>query len=129
MHRAYMRVASKMATKRRRISAEERAFLDAYDPMAFERLSVAVDVALLTARQGSLEVLLVERLEHPFKGAYQIPGGFVQPRESLDDAARRLLESKAGVAGVFFEQLYTFGDPDRDPRTRVITVAHYALVP
>jgi 8-oxo-dGTP diphosphatase len=89
----------------------------------------AVDVALLTAKAGNLEVLLVERSEHPFKGAHQIPGGFVHPEESLDDAARRVLEEKLGVTGVFVEQLYTFGEPDRDPRTRVITVAHYALIP
>jgi 8-oxo-dGTP diphosphatase len=116
-------------TKRRKVSGEEQAFLEAYDPTRFERPSVAVDVALLTAKAGALEVLLVERSEHPYKGACQIPGGFVRPDESLDDAARRVLEEKAGVAGVFFEQLYTFGAPDRDPRTRVITVAHYALLP
>jgi 8-oxo-dGTP diphosphatase len=118
-----------MVTRKRKISGEEQAFLDAYDPTVFERVSVAVDVALLTAKAGTLEVLLVERSEHPFKGAHQIPGGFVRPKESLDDATRRVLEEKVGVSGVFFEQLYTFGEPDRDPRTRVITVAHYALIP
>lgn len=115
--------------RRRKVSAEERAFLDAYDPNAFERLSVAVDVALMAASEGDLYVLLVDRKTHPFLGEHQLPGGFVQPRESLDDAARRVLEEKGNITGVFFEQLYSFGDPDRDPRTRVITVAHYALVP
>ncbi len=118
-----------MVTKKRKLPAEEQAFLDAYDASAFDRVSVAVDVALLTAEGGALGVLLVQRRQHPFKGAYQVPGGFVRPDESLDAAARRLIEEKGGVGGVFFEQLYTFGDPERDPRTRVITVAHYGLVP
>ena len=85
-------------------------------------------VALLAVASGQLHALLVRRTEHPARGSWALPGGFVGIDESLDDAAERLLRTKAGLAGVFLEQLYTFGDPDRDPRTRVITVAHYALV-
>lgn len=68
------------------------------------------------------------RGEHPFRGKSALPGGFVQPAESLDDAARRVLVAKTGLERVFLEQLYTFGEPRRDPRTRIITVAYYALV-
>lgn len=89
---------------------------------------VTVDVALVTVAEGRLRVLLHRRPEPPAKGQWALPGGFVRVDESLDDAAARVLEQKAGLSGVFLEQLYTFGSPDRDPRTRVITVAYYALV-
>jgi 8-oxo-dGTP diphosphatase len=118
-----------MAQRRRKVSPEEQAFLEAYDPDRFERLSVAVDVALLSTFEGALYVLLVRRSEHPHLGEYQLPGGFVRPAEALDAAAARILESKGSTTGVYLEQLYTFGDPSRDPRTRVVSVAYYALVP
>jgi 8-oxo-dGTP diphosphatase len=108
--------------------ADEQAFLDAYDPGAFERPSVAVDVAALTLRDRALWVLLVRRTGHPFRGAWALPGAFLGPRETLDAAAGRALRAKAGLDGVYLEQLYTFSDPDRDPRTRVVGVAYYALV-
>ena len=106
----------------------ERAFLDGYDPSAFEHPSVTVDVALLTTCEGDLFTLLVRRAEPPHKGRWSLPGGFVGMAEPLDTAAARVLKDKAGTGRVFLEQLYTFGDPDRDPRTRVITVAYYALI-
>src|SRR5688572_2764519 len=106
----------------------EAAFLAAYDASAFERPSVAVDVVLFTVSGGEVFTLLARRGEHPHKGRSALPGGFVGGRESLEAAASRVLDSKAGVRNVFLEQLYTFGDPDRDPRTRVITVAYFALV-
>lgn len=106
----------------------ERDFLASYDASAFPHPSVAVDVALVTLKDGQLQALLVERAEHPAKGAWAMPGGFVALDESLDDAAARVLATKAGVSDVFLEQLYTFGAVDRDPRTRVISVAYYALV-
>jgi 8-oxo-dGTP diphosphatase len=74
-------------------------------------------------------VLLVRRANPPFSGFWAIPGGFVQTDESLEVAALRELEEETGVTDVYTEQLYTFGNPDRDPRTRVITVAYFALVP
>lgn len=89
------------------------------------RPSVAVDVVVLTVKDGALFVALYERKG---EGTYALPGGFVGIDESLDDAARRLLRDKAGFEGVFFEQLYTFGDPRRDERGRVITVAYVALL-
>lgn len=106
----------------------EKEFLEAYDPSAFERPSVTVDVALLSVVDGALFTLLVQRAEHPFKGKWSLPGGFVRLDESLDAAARRVLAAKGALDGVFLEQLYSFGDPQRDPRMRVITVAYYALV-
>ncbi len=108
---------------------EERAFLDSYDPTAWERPSVAVDVAILTVAEGQLWALLRPREAHPHRGLWALPGGFVGIDESLDDAAARVARDKAGLEGVFLEQLYTFGRPDRDPRMRIITVAYYALVP
>ena len=92
------------------------------------QLSVAVDIAVLTARAGEIRVVVTRRTEPPEQDAWVLPGGFVRPDESLEDAADRLLETKAGLRNVFLEQLYTFGDPSRDPRRRVITVAHYALL-
>ena len=106
----------------------ERDFLEAYDPSAFDRPSVAVDVVLLTATEGSLRVLTVRRTEHPARGVASLPGGFVRMDESLDAAAERVIFEKAGLRDVFVEQLYTFGAVHRDPRTRVISVAYYALV-
>jgi 8-oxo-dGTP diphosphatase len=94
----------------------------------YPRPSVAVDVVALTVEGGALYVALYKRGEAPFKGQHALPGGFVRIDESLDDAAARLMETKAGFTGVFLEQLYTFGDTRRDPRGRVITVAYYALV-
>jgi 8-oxo-dGTP diphosphatase len=107
---------------------DEAAFLARYDASAYDRPSLAVDVVLMTAADGALRTLLVRRTEHPARGAFALPGGFVGLRESLDDAAARVLTTKAGLSGVFLEQLYTFGRIDRDPRTRVISVAYYALV-
>lgn len=91
--------------------------------------AVTTDVVIFTIRQDELKVLLVKRALAPFEGTWALPGGFVNPDESLEEGARRELEEETGVSGVFLEQLYTFGAPDRDPRERVITVAYYALIP
>lgn len=107
----------------------ESEFLQRYDASRFPHPSVAVDVALVTAHEGRLLALLSRRTEHPFRGAWSLPGGFVRMDEGLSEAAERLLSNKADIRDVFVEQLYTFGAPDRDPRTRVVAVAHYALVP
>ena len=100
-----------------------------YDPNQYEHPSVSVDVVIFTLRGQDLQVLLVRRKHPPFAGYWAIPGGFVRMEESLESAALRELEEETGVRDVYIEQLYTFGDPDRDPRTRVITVAYFALVP
>lgn len=112
----------------RRPDEGEAAFLDTYDPAAFDRLSVAVDVALVSAADGALHTLLVRRDAHPARGRWALPGTFVRPDEPLEAAAARALAAKTGLRGTFLEQLYTFGAPGRDPRTRVLSVAYYALV-
>jgi 8-oxo-dGTP diphosphatase len=107
---------------------EEHEFLAGYDVSKFERPSVAVDVSLLAVRDGRLVTWVVRRSEHPHRARWALPGGFVRMRESLQDAAARVLAQKSGVRDVFLEQLFSFGAPDRDPRTRVISVAYYALI-
>jgi 8-oxo-dGTP diphosphatase len=91
--------------------------------------AVTTDIAIFTIRQDELKVLLIKRAMAPYQGEWALPGGFVNLDESLEEGARRELEEETGVSGVYLEQLYTFGKPDRDPRERVITVAYYALIP
>jgi len=91
-------------------------------------MRVAVDIVIFTIRSGELCVLLVKRGVPPFADQFAIPGGFVLDNESLDEAALRELKEETGVADVYLEQLYSFGDPDRDPRGRVISVAYFALI-
>jgi 8-oxo-dGTP diphosphatase len=92
------------------------------------RAQVTVDVVIFTILEGALAVLLVRRGIDPFRGRWAIPGGFILEGESLEQAALRELREETGVGEVYLEQLYTFGDPERDPRGRVITVAYYALI-
>ncbi|MGB8348733.1 MAG: NUDIX domain-containing protein [Ktedonobacteraceae bacterium] len=99
-----------------------------YDPSKYERPSVAVDVVMMTLHQKDLQILLVKRRSWPFEGMWAIPGGFVDINESLEDAAKRELREETSVQDVYIEQLYTFGNPGRDPRTRVITVVYFALL-
>ncbi|MBL0916327.1 MAG: NUDIX hydrolase [Sphingopyxis sp.] len=102
---------------------------ESYDPAAFPPLGVTVDLVLMTVRDGRLAVLLQHRHEEPHKGRLALPGGFVGVDESLDAAAQRILADKAGLAGAWLEQLYSFGDPGRDPRMRIVTIAYFALLP
>lgn len=95
----------------------------------FPHPHLAVDIALLTLQDGALHALLLRRREAPFAGAFALPGGFVRVDESVTAAAARVLVEKCGLRDVFVEQLFTFGDVRRDPRGRVVSVAHYALVP
>ena len=104
-------------------------YLESYDPEAYPRPSVTVDLVLMTIVDGQLAVLLQQRPVQPFQGDWALPGGFVGIREGLDDGARRVLDQKAHISDAYVEQLYTFGAPDRDPRTRVITVVYFALLP
>jgi 8-oxo-dGTP diphosphatase len=115
--------------------SDEQDFLDSYDPSAYAPVAVTVDVVALTIREGRLHVLLVERGEHPFAGRLALPGGFVQ-EETLDAAARRELAEETGLQPgegalerVHLEQLRSYGDPGRDPRMRVISVAYLAFAP
>ena len=110
------------------LNPDEQSFLASYDVTQYARPSVAVDVVLLTVAGGALRTLLVRRAQQPQAGRWAMPGGFVRLDGSLDATAHRVLADKAGLRDVFVEQLYTFGEPDRDPRTRVISVVYYALV-
>jgi 8-oxo-dGTP diphosphatase len=101
---------------------------ESYDAASYDRPSVTTDVVIFSLVDEDLKVLLVKRKYAPFAGQWAIPGGFVHMDESLEEAAVRELEEETGLTDLFMEQLYTFGAPDRDPRTRVITVAYFALV-
>ena len=103
----------------------------AYDPRAYPAVAVTVDLVVLTLRAGELCVLLVERGEDPYRGTAALPGGFVRPDETLDAAAARELAEETGLHDVpgHLEQLRSYGDPDRDPRMRVVSVAYLVLAP
>ncbi|MDL2081011.1 NUDIX hydrolase [Streptomyces sp. GXMU-J15] len=106
--------------------------LPGYDKHAYEPFAVTVDLAVFTIRDGTLHVLLVERGEEPYAGRWALPGGFVQPDEAAETAARRELAEETGLAdvvGLHLEQLRTYSEPDRDPRMRVVSVAFTALLP
>nr|WP_221377757.1 NUDIX domain-containing protein [Actinoplanes polyasparticus] len=113
----------------------EEEFLTGYDPAAYPAVAVTTDMVALTIRDDRLCVLLVERAEHPFAGHRALPGGFVRD-ETPDAAALRELAEETGLrAGegvlerVHLEQLKTYGDPGRDPRMRVFSVAYLAFAP
>ena len=92
-------------------------------------LAVTTDVVIFTIRRKALQLLLIKRKKSPFRDVWALPGGFAGAREGLETSAMRQLEEETGLRGLYLEQLYTFGDPQRDSRQRVICVAYYALVP
>jgi len=96
--------------------------------MEIERVAVAIDVVCFALREERLTLLLVQREAAPFAGEWALPGGVVRGREGLDAAATRILADRTGLQVTYLEQLYTFGDPDRDPRGRTLSVAYYALL-
>jgi 8-oxo-dGTP diphosphatase len=115
--------------------SDERDFLDSYDPADYPSVAVTVDVVALTIRDGRLHVLLVERGGQPYAGWRALPGGFVG-EETLDEAALRELAEETGLRPgegaldrVHLEQLRSYGDPGRDPRMRVVSVAYLAFAP
>lgn len=90
--------------------------------------AVAVDLVLFGYDHERLSVLLVERADEPFKNTWTLPGAFVQVEERFDETCTRVLREKLGISKLYLEQLYSFDDPKRDPRGRVISVAYYALI-
>ncbi len=118
----------------------EEEFLARYDVDDYERPSVTNDILIFATedlkeenvrkipRKG-LQVLLIKRTEHPCINQYGIPGGFIAMDESLGEGAYRKMREETGIEDLYIEQLYTFGEVDRDPRTRVVTVSNMALVP
>ncbi|CAM5609417.1 NUDIX hydrolase [Streptomyces narbonensis] len=113
-----------------------------YDPSAYPPFAVTVDLVVLTVRRHALCTLIVKRGEAPFQGRWALPGGFVREGEDLGAAAARELVEETGLRahdpgdpppvpgnGAHLEQLATYGAPDRDPRMRVVSVAHLALAP
>ena len=100
-----------------------------YDPSRFPAFAVTVDVVILTMSGGRLHVLLVRRGVEPYKGMWAIPGGFKRPNETLDEAAKRELVQETGVdSASLLAQFGAYGDPGRDPRMNVVTVAYLAVL-
>lgn len=117
----------------------EEAFLRSYRAEDFQRPSVAVDMVIFTVGEAeeknyrklsgkSLQVLLIQRGGHPYLGSWALPGGFVRPDECTEKAAERELFEETGVDQVYLEQLYTFSEPKRDPRTWVMSCSYLALL-
>ena len=100
-----------------------------YDPSQFPAFAVTVDMVILTITEGRLQVLLVRRGVAPFEGMWAIPGGFKRPTETLDEAAKRELAEETGVDGAsLLTQFGAYGDPGRDPRMNVVTIAYLAVL-
>lgn len=117
----------------------EKGFLESYNVDEFERPSITNDVIIFTTDnfaeenlrkvpQKGMQVLLIKRDDYPEKGKWAIPGGFVNFNESLEEGAIRKLKEETGIDNVYIEQLYTFGEVNRDPRTRVISIGNIALI-
>ncbi|MCF6401269.1 NUDIX hydrolase [Chitinophaga filiformis] len=95
---------------------------------SYQNPSLAVDLVVFGYSKQNLSVLLLNRKEEPFKDRWVLPGAFLQMEERFKDTCSRVLKTKLGMDDVYLEQLYSFDEPDRDPRGRAISVAHYALV-
>ena len=117
----------------------EKEFLEAYDKSQFELLSVTTDILVLSVSsyendnyrktdEKHMSVLLIKRNDYPFKGKWCFPGGFVGYNEHLDSAPLRILKDETNLSDIYLEQLYTYGDPKRDPRMRIISTAYMALI-
>lgn len=122
-----------------KIYHSEEEFLKDYDSSQFEKLSMTADTLIFSVAdeevsnyrklpEKKFSVLLVKRANYPFKDNWCLPGGFVGIKETIDDAAKRILEMETNLHDIYMEQLYTFGGIDRDPRMRVVSTAYMALV-
>src|SRR5262245_61750361 len=103
---------------------------EGYDPSQFPAFAVTVDIVILTMSEGELRVLLVRRGVEPYQGRWAIPGGFKRPNETLDEAATRELREETSIDGAaLLTQFGAYGDPKRDPRMNVVTIAYLAVLP
>ncbi len=129
---------NKSYTKNKQGLTEEE-FLSCYNPNAYDRPSMTVDILLFTVIEEEnsnyrrlpekvLKVLMIKRGDHPYIGKWALPGGFISMDENLEDAAKRELKEETNIDGIYMEQLYTWGDVERDPRTRIISVSYMSLV-
>ena len=119
--------------------SSEEEFLKNYDPNSFERLSMTTDILIMSVsteesdnyrklEEKKFSILLVKRDDYPFKDKWCLPGGFIGMKETLEEAAKRVLETETNLKNIYIEQLYTFSDVDRDPRMRIISTAYMALI-
>ena len=119
--------------------SSEEEFLKNYDPNSFERLSMTTDILIMSVsteesdnyrklEEKKFSILLVKRDDYPFKDKWCLPGGFIGMKETLEEAAKRVLEAETNLKNIYIEQLYTFSDVDRDPRMRIISTAYMALI-
>lgn len=118
----------------------EEEFLKHYNPKQFDQLSMTADILLISVSdhkrknyrktsKKAMSILLVKRTDFPFKGKWCLPGGFLNPNgETLEECAKRVLKRETNLQNIFLEQLYTYDDPKRDPRTRVVSTSYMALV-
>jgi len=122
-----------------KVYKSEEEFLKDYNPDLYEKLSITTDVVIFSVSSKEhgnyrkldhkvLSVLLVKRDNYPFKDKWCIPGGFVDTKETLDDAALRILKNETGLHDIYLEQLYTFGGVNRDPRMRVVSTTYMTLI-
>ena len=118
----------------------EEEFLKHYNPKAFDQLSMTVDILLISVSSEKQEnyrktnkkmmsILLVKRDDYPYKDKWCLPGGFLNPKtETLEECAKRVLKRETNLKEIYLEQLYTFDDINRDPRTRVVSTSYIALI-
>lgn len=117
----------------------EEEFLKDYDPSKFDRLAVTTDILIFSISEEyednyrklsnkHFSVLLVKRDNYPYKDKWCLPGGFIKVDEDIEDAPLRILKSETGISDIYLEQLYTYGEVDRDPRMRVISTSYMALI-
>lgn len=117
----------------------EEEFLKDYDPNAFDKLSMTTDILIFSVsdelqdnyrklNKKHFSVLLVKRDDYPFKDKWCLPGGFVAIDEDIEDSAKRILANETNLHDIYLEQLYTYGNPNRDPRMRIVSTSYMALI-
>lgn len=111
-----------------KLGLTEEEFLKEYDSTKYKKPSVTTDNIIFYVNKNNIEVLLIKRGNHPDIGKWAFPGGFIEMDENLESSALRELKEETNIDGIEFEQLYTFGDVNRDKRDRIITVAYLAII-